>query len=277
MNYKLVSLDLDGTLLGTDTTISSRSARVLERADALGIRIVINTGRIFAEAERLTRGLRSISAIASSNGAYIVDLSTRDVIFERPLGLATIEEVIRELESSGVFYCAYGHGAIFLRRGLLPKSRDVVPEGEGRFCDIAPVDDAGWQTGRLGIPVYKLNVLDRNLDAIARLRDRLGKRTDIELSGSSPYNLEVTARGVNKGAALRFFGNLWGIERRETAAIGDGENDIPMFKGAGLSIAMGDAPETVHDAALRITGTPREEGVATAVEDWVLASLSGPS
>jgi len=267
MQYRLISLDLDGTLLNGDCQISSRNAQALDWAASKGARIVITTGRILMEAHRLTEGLRSVSAIASSNGAYIVGVEQHEILFERPIEQGPFEEITTTLDDSSVFYCVYGIDTIYVPKNVLQRLPDSISSKEGKLCKIALVDDIRIKAIRDGGPVYKINVFDRDIKALSSLRKGFEVRNDVEIASSSPCNIEVTAKGVHKGNALQVFSELWGINSREMAAFGDGENDIPMFKRAGLSIAMGNAPMLVKDAASRVTRTNHEDGVASVVEE----------
>ena len=93
--------------------------------------------------------------------------------------------------------------------------------------------------------------------------------------GSLGYNIEINARGVNKGTALVELGRLLGIRREEIMACGDGDNDTVMLREAGFGVAMGNAEEETKDAADYITLTNEEEGVADAIEKFVLRGGEG--
>ena len=88
--------------------------------------------------------------------------------------------------------------------------------------------------------------------------------------GSLKYNIEVNAAGVNKGSGLVELGKRLGIEREEIMAFGDGDNDEPMLREAGFGVAMANAEEKVKATADYITGSNEEDGVAKAIERFVL-------
>lgn len=271
MFYRLLSFDLDGTLLGADGTLSPRTIDALNSAADNGARIVISTGRILQEAVRLTEGIRSIAAIASSNGAYVVEPGRSDALFDKPIDRTAFEELTADLDKSGVFYCFNGPSAIMLRRGVFDELARKQPKvKEELFSDVVLVDDVRTDPESALLPAYKIFAMGRDAHDLDSLRERFSRRDDIELSSSSSRNLEVTARGVDKGNALRVLGEAWGIPEEKMAAFGDGENDIAMFERAGLSIAMGNAVDSVKRAATRITSANHEDGVAEAIARWIL-------
>ena len=92
----------------------------------------------------------------------------------------------------------------------------------------------------------------------------------VSVSQSMKHNLEVMNKGVTKGNAVRILAQMYGINREEIIAIGDNENDISMIEYAGLGIAMGNAEELLKRAADHVTGDYQEDGVAEAIEKFIL-------
>src|SRR5699024_1719951 len=105
----------------------------------------------------------------------------------------------------------------------------------------------------------------------ASILETIEKWDEIELSNSSPTNIEINAAGVNKSAAIAIVGERLGIDMSQVMAMGDSLNDIKMIKHAGLGIAMKNAQEEVINAADWVTTTNDEHGVAIAIEKWILS------
>ncbi|WP_426139354.1 HAD family hydrolase [Pseudomonas sp. DWP3-1-2] len=120
--------------------------------------------------------------------------------------------------------------------------------------------------------VDKIVAASKDFDLLIRLESELNPLIDgLALAARSQrYYLDVTALDANKGKALLTLAERFGIDRSHTAAIGDGGNDVAMFHQAGLSIAMGQGEESVRREADHVTGTNLEDGVATAIERYIL-------
>ena len=121
----------------------------------------------------------------------------------------------------------------------------------------------------------KVQALFADMEERKKAWEELSREEDLELVGSLGYNIEINARGVNKGTALVELGRLLGIRREEIMACGDGDNDTVMLREAGFGVAMGNAEEETKDAADYITLTNEEEGVADAIEKFVLRGGEG--
>lgn len=115
----------------------------------------------------------------------------------------------------------------------------------------------------------KVHAIFANSEEVKAARKRL-EELDVVISGSIGSNLEMNAPGVHKGEGLLILGKLLGIEREEIMACGDGGNDLEMIKTAGLGVAMDNATDEVKAAADYITCSNEEDGVAKAIEKFVL-------
>ena len=111
-----------------------------------------------------------------------------------------------------------------------------------------------------------------DLDEKEILRKELMAIPELSISSSMYNNLEVNAKGADKGSALLWLADYLGIAREETMSFGDGENDIPMIKAAGLGVAMGNALDTVKAVADTVTLTNDENGVAAAIRKYIFGS-----
>jgi Cof subfamily protein (haloacid dehalogenase superfamily) len=271
MAFRLISLDLDGTLLDRAGRISPANREALERASARGIRILINSGRVLPAAESCVAELSSISLVAGCNGAIMRDSSSGRIIHRAPMGRRELEAVMPELEAAKVFFCVYGASDMFLTEAAATRMPGPVPFALGAACRRFVANDVLAELERRGTEAYKVSIQGLQAPEAEGLRARLSAFGGIELSSSSPSNLEIGAEGVNKGGALDLARELYALGREETLAIGDSENDLPMLAAAGLSVAMGNAEARVIAAASRVTASNELDGVAAAIRDCVLA------
>ncbi len=118
----------------------------------------------------------------------------------------------------------------------------------------------------------KITGVSDDLDLVARAETEARKRvgTRATAARSQPYYLDVTHKDANKGFVLDYLCKLYGLRRDEVATLGDQPNDVPMFEGAGISVAMGQASDAVKQAATVTTASNEDEGFAKAVERYVL-------
>jgi len=133
-----------------------------------------------------------------------------------------------------------------------------------------PVDDIFELVDRENRGLDKTQALFADMSERKRAWEELARHEDLELVGSLRYNIEVNAAGVNKGTGLVNLGSRLGIKREEIMAFGDGDNDTVMLKEVGFGVAMANGEPQVKEAADYITLSNEEDGVAQAIERFVL-------
>ena len=270
MRYRLIAIDLDGTLLSDAKLVSPVNAAALKRAADRGIRIMISSGRIFPEAERCVDALDSVSLISACNGADIRDMSADKSVGSRPIEPEARDGIVAILHDSPLFYSLYTRDTVLLERGIMERFSCYKPYIEGRFAVSTFVDDMRNLGSALDGGVYKIYAMSPDERDTARVRALIESRCDVEISSSSVNNIEITAKGVDKGSALAAIEREYGIPREEMIALGDNENDLPMLRYAGLPIAMGNAEPCVLKASRAVTLRNDEDGVAAAIEKYAL-------
>ncbi len=271
---KLVALDLDGTLLDSEKRVSRRNLEALERARRMGVLIVPITGRPAQGLPQAVLELPGLRYAVTSNGATIRDLQENTCLLERHLSpadcLRVLEacadfEMIREVFRGGVGYltradrdilCARYEGTPMMEYVL--GTRRVLP---GSLEDFLRADDQ---------PLEELFFLTDSPERKEALRRRLSALPDLSFADPAPRDLEVMVGGINKGEALLYLLERLGIEPGETVAIGDGGSDLPLLRAAGIGVAMGNALPFVQAEADWVTATCDEDGVALALEKFVL-------
>lgn len=270
MPYKLIALDLDGTLLDKDRKVSVANRSALDRAAAAGIRIMINSGRILPEAEACVAGVGSVSLVSGCNGAIIRDAFSGELIFMNPIGREACARAILDLSAERLLFCVYGEDTVYFPGGWVERLPAFPAFVKGRSCPFVVAEDLLGDLEARRLQPYKIFAMSDDTATIRRLRARLGERDGLALTSSSADNIELTASGIDKGNALRVVGSLLGILPEEMVAIGDGENDLPMLAFAGLSVAMGNADSMLRRGATRVTESNAQDGVAAAIDRYVL-------
>lgn len=273
MIYRLLALDVDGTVAGKDRRVTSVVRAAVAAAQARGVHITLATGREFRSALRFARDLGLSAPLICSQGAVIKHCVTLDVLHHVPLSGTLAAEAITMLHDTGVCVIANiddklyivedGPGfASFTRRWGTPDPAHVV---------VAPnLAVITRQTPPTKVIFFgDPPIVDREL---ARMIDHFGEalafvRSDVTVG-------EMIAPGLSKGIALATVADTLGVERDQVIAIGDEENDVPMLQWAGLGLAMGNAPDSVKRMAHAVIPSVDEDGVAWAIDRYILSATS---
>ena len=266
---ELIAIDMDGTLLDAGHEISPRTRNAIAAARAQGVRVVLATGRPFSGALRYLHelGLNGDQDYCICfNGAVVQAVGTGECLLERLLGFDDYrycEQVSREL---GVHFQGMDADGIFTANADISPYTVLdayLSSAPLRYRAVAEMDPA--------LRFRKLMMVDapQVLDAlIPRLPAQLTQRYGV--FKSAPYFLEIIHAQAGKGPALTQLAQHLGIARARVMAIGDHENDLSMLAFAGVSVAMDNAIPAVKAAAAQQTAANTEDGVALAIERFVL-------
>lgn len=246
-NIKLIALDMDGTLLNDKGIVTEYTKEVLTRALDQGVHIILSTGRPLDMCISYAKELSLPSYIITSNGAEIFN-ADETLIEQHTMD----EETFKQLWE-------IGH-----RRGLhmwMVASGEIFHNGE------RPEDFSAYQWLKIGYG--NLTEADKTY-----VMDELDKLSNLEVTNSSLTNIEVNESGVNKARAIQSVCDRLGIGMENVLAAGDSLNDYQMIKEAGIGIAVENAQEMILELADYTTSTNNENGVARAIERFVLASTT---
>jgi len=266
MNYKLVALDLDSTLLNSNKEIDTTTRDTIARVQELGCEVVIVTGRIFPSAVDYARELKLTSAVVTHNGAIARKINGK-IIFQHPLPDELSQEVIELAEIHGL------HLQVYLEDDFFFRYRNRLAEEYENSIGVRGQELGRRLTGLAGKTVHKLLVIEDDPDRWSYYKGYLQKHYGrrLNITSSSDSFIEIMAAGVNKGRTLADLCREWGYQQSEVVAIGDNYNDCEMLEWAELGIAMANAPEEVRALADRITADNDNQGVARALEYLFLA------
>jgi hypothetical protein len=254
---RLILVDLDGTLVGRDRTVSARNAAAIERATTAGARVVIATGRPVRLLEPIRASLGHSVALCY-NGAIVLDLASGVVLEAHLLDGRVFERAVRRVRESGVRFVAAAEG--------MPEDGIRAEDG---FRDGAPIPRA--TLGELGSSGIVKGLILAPPDQFATAWDAFsaGFVGEIEVTRSGIEGLiELSAAGVSKGGVISELARGWGIDPSEAIAFGDMPNDLEMFRWAGRSVAMGNAEPDVKLAATEVGPDHDEDAVAVILERW---------
>lgn len=272
--YRLLALDIDGTLLRSDKTISPRVRAALAAAEAAGVRRVLVTGRRYPAARRIADELGGPLDLVLHNGALVVEngrvlrcrpldrsVARRAVILGREAGADPVVHAGRDGE--GLLIVGPGDASSTLLQYYIDKSHPdvrVVPDVADALADD-PIQVMFGATVREMEALR--HVLAEALGAAVRIDRTFYPHLDAGF-------LDVLAPGVHKAEALGFVQARWGVTAAETLAIGDNWNDHEMLESAGLGLVMGNADPRMRALGLPVLPTNDEDGVAHAIERHVL-------
>jgi Cof subfamily protein (haloacid dehalogenase superfamily) len=283
-NYRLIALDLDGTLLNSRKEIAPRTREALTAARERGIITVIATGRTPHSALHFSRQIGG-GPVICCNGAGVLD-SSGSYLAKRGIPQAPLVHLLKLAAEIGIMTECYTTNGIRLDRPLQqarsfyryirPRVRLIdALRGLARMWSVnhvRPVRNIVRWAEQPGLPTVLKAMAVGTEVGLALLARRIETEIPgLEVTSSGSDNLEMTAAGVNKGSGLQQLAAHLKIPREAIIAMGDSDNDMTMIRYAGLGVAMGNAAEEVKQVADRITATCDEHGVAKIIEEMCLS------
>ena len=263
MKYKLIAMDLDGTLNNDQKIITPVTREKLMQAQQAGIRLALASARPSPGLYRERDALRlqdHQGILMSYNGGRIVDAATGEVLFETSMDIEETRQVLRFLETLPVtpilddgrqFYVTdkTAYKVDYECRNNCMTCTEV--ENLADFLYFAPI--------KILMSVQPEEILSVQKQIAAFLP------ASLTVVQTAAFYLEVIPKVINKGQGITDICNTLGISPEEVIAFGDAENDIPMLKTAGMGVAMGNAARPVKDAANMVTLSNNDDGIAAAL------------
>ena len=261
--YKLIAIDMDGTLLKSDKTVSDRTKKTLKEAREKGVNVVIATGRPIDGVSRYLEELDMLGEndyVLSYNGGLVLKTKSREIISKIALTGADLHYLHKLSEELGVNIHAFS----------TPKN--------SKYTEV----EANINNIKIGINDYskieddhsiiKVMMIDEP-EVLQKAVDNLPKEVyeKYTVVRSTPYFLEFLNKEVNKGTGVKLLADHLGVKQEEVMTFGDAENDLDMIVYAGMGVAMANGFEEVKEAANYITDSNEEDGVAKAIEKFVLS------
>ena len=269
---RLIALDLDGTLLDSEKRLPAENYAALARAHAAGAYIVPATGRFFAAMPEAVRALPFLRYAITINGARVSDAGDSEVLYTAELPNPQALEIMRWLDTLPVIYDCYMDNGGWMTAAQQRRAADFAPDRH--YLRMlrefrTPVPELKAFVSARGHSVQKIQFFTRDLTLRAEVLQGCSKRfPGTVASASCPNNVEINALRATKGAALLGLCEALGIDPAETLAFGDGLNDVPMLRAAGVGVAMGNASNAVKAAADRITADCDSAGVAAMLAEY---------
>ena len=274
MNYDLIAIDVDGTLLNDEHAVTAENRAALHRAHEAGLQVVLCTGRAYPEIERVIDDIGlDLDAAVTVFGAVVTDVPTKETLFSQPLEPETAVALTD-------FFKARGYTVMYLVGGEQAGSTGFIVRGEThhfavdaylikttvRFEQVAALPENPPPALRVSI-IDDPGTLD---DLSADLTRVFGDRVVHNVLHAPEWAFTVIegfAPSVNKWSGIAKLCELRGLNPERVVALGDDVNDIDMLRQATLGVAMGNARDSVKAAADRVTATNNEHGVAKLIDE----------
>lgn len=270
MSIKLVTIDMDGTLVNSQRQVTPEVIAAVAEAKAKGVRIVLCTGRPFPGVEpelALLNLMDDSDYVITYNGSLVQNVKTKEVIFSAELTKDDYLVINYMAQKLGVHLHVSGEDAIYTA------NRDISPYTvyESHLVHMPIRFRSSDEMMQLDLNMIKMMMIDEPeiLDAaIQQIPEEF--KENYTVVKSAPFYLEVLNKAANKGAAVHALAEHLGLTKDEVMAIGDNENDLSMIQYAGTGVAMANGIPLIKEHADYITtATNDEDGVAEALRKFI--------
>ncbi|WP_438347222.1 Cof-type HAD-IIB family hydrolase [Paenibacillus sp. FA6] len=247
--YKLLALDMDGTLLNDEENISSETIKWIRRATEHGVHVCLSTGRAFASALPYAEQLGLDTPMVTVNGGEV--WSAPHKLHRRSLldvqRLKELHEIAMEMDT---WFWAYSVHNIYNKEHWITQ----------------PLEDNEW---------LKFGYYTEDSDILHRILMKLQDMDGLEITNSSPFNLEINPQGVNKATGIAEVCKILHIDMSEVIAVGDSLNDLAAIQQCGLGVAMGNAQQHVQDEADIVVASNNDDGIVEVIKNVIFEGLNG--
>jgi len=270
MNYQVLALDLDGTLLTPEKKILPASIAALKNARESGAKVVIVTGRHHVAIHPFYQALDLDTPAICCNGALLYDYHGKRVIASDPLQSEQANQLIDLLDAHNVHGLIYADDAMIYQEATghiirtenwgrsLPESQRPV------FRKVSSLRDAANEAGS----IWKFALTDVDIVKLQNFTEAVERELGITCEWSWHDQVDVAQTGNSKGKRLAQWVESQGLSMSQVIAFGDNYNDLSMLQSAGLGVAMGNAADKIKEAADLVIGNNTESGIADVVNKY---------
>lgn len=268
---KAVVCDLDATLLGADKLISAGNLAAIREAQKKGIFVSICSGRIVTQLNTYIKDLQIDGPVITTNGALLVDGKTGKHLWEMEIAHEAVTALCDFSIENDIDYCAFTVVDSYFTRNN-PRIRNfelynsIATKNGIPAVKLIEVDASSEIHGA----VYKILLHSKSEEKLLLARDFLKTQPQVEYTIAEAGTIDIMCKGVDKGNAVKMLADIIGVKKEEIAAFGDYDNDLAMFREAGMPIAMGNACEMLKDNSVYVTDDYREDGVGKAIRRFML-------
>lgn len=291
--YKLVTVDLDGTLLNSYGEVTENTKEKIKKTQEKGVEIMIASGRPIDSIKTIAEEINSKKYFIAGNGAIIYDIQKEKIIYEKYIPRQKIIEIAKICEENNISYNIYTEKNIItqdLKYNVLYYYKENLKKDTNKITSIIKVDSIlEYVKNEPNIKCLKITVCDENQTIFKSIVRRLRAIENIDVMDVSHMSRKVFKQGtedieigyfyteisstqVNKWQAIKYLLPILQIKPEEVIGIGDNINDKEMIENAGLGVCMGQSTPVIKEISDEITDSNTEEGVANVLEKIFLQS-----
>lgn len=274
-DIKMVGLDLDGTTLKYGDFLSARTRDVFKKAKEKGTHIVIATGRTGRSLPPVLFDVPEIEYVVTSNGAHIIRLADMKTIYENIIKPEDVSLVVKRARAMGYVFEAFVDGTAYIDK-VVYEGMQKNPE-KYKYRDIEyvlrtrlPIEDVYAFTENHGDRIENISITFECESDRRRVFNELGDIDGLTLTSSFSNNVEIGGKTTSKAQALMYLLDMLNLTPENLMTCGDSPNDGKMIELAEVGVAMADSHPYILDIADYVTDTCYEDGVAKAIERFVL-------
>lgn len=292
--YKLVAIDLDGTLLNSFGEVSEKTRKALKQIKNNGVEVVLASGRPISSTESLALELGVDNYLISGNGAAVYDIKKQKIVYDRFLTKKQVIEIADICEQNSFFYNVYtedevianslNYNVLFYHKENVKKIEEkrthinvvqnireyIEQSGKERFLKITVCDESKFifsSIMRILKAVEGIDVLDVEYMSRKKIKDGT-EDVDIQY-----FYTEITNHNVNKWNSIEYLLNKLKIKKEEVMAIGDNVNDKEMIVNSGLGVVMGNSNPKMKEIADVVVADNNSDGVYEAIKKYILDTM----
>lgn len=265
---KLIAFDIDGTSINHYHRVSDKTKTILKELHELGIILVPTTGRCLSDIPKAFLKLGVCDYAITSNGARVTNLKTGETLYEKTLSTASINTLLANVSIDDWMVSVHHDNQVYDSRNLVRLGRRILFHHDFKISPRIKNFEA-WL--RVEKDVEKIQLTSSSRSFLQATLNTLQSLPNFEIPLTHGNYMEITEKGVHKLSGVQALCDHLGLSLREVFAIGDEANDFKLLQGAGYSVAMGNAPQTIKAVAKATTLSNREDGFYQALYDYFIA------
>ena len=288
--YKLVAIDLDGTLLNSYGVVTEYTKQILREKIQKGIQIVLASGRPIDSIKTIANEIGGQKYFIAGNGALIYDLEQNEIIYEKYMSKEKVLEIIKICEENSIAYNVYTEKTILsksLQYNVLYYHKENLKKEENKKTKINIVDDIyEYIKNTENEKFLKITICDNDKSIFNSIIKKIKTIGDIDVldvshmsrktirDGTEEFKVEyfyteISSKNVDKWDAIQYLMNKLSIKEEEVIAVGDNINDKKMIENAGLGISMFGSTKVIIDCSDYVAKSNNEDGVAHALKEII--------
>ena len=264
MQYKLLSVDVDGTLINSKKQVTPKTKEKIQQAVEKGVIFTISSGRPVQGVQLITDQLGMDAPVITYNGAMAITGESRTIIYSCNMEKEDALQIEMLGKQRDTLIAIWSDNKLYVNHmnELALKYSTISGTEPILYTDIEPLIEKGINKILWYDDVERINAFEEELKTVIN--------PTVNYHTSQPFFLEFVNINASKAIALEKLGNHYGISKEEMIAIGDGFNDLSMIEYAGLGVAMENAPEEIKQAADFVTLSNEDDGVAYVIDKFIL-------